>query len=239
MNKKTTDQVLINVREVEKSYEDGKIQVLHGANLIINKGEIVALCGPSGGGKSTLLHIMAGIDFADSGEVLVEGQALDTETQRTQMLRERIGFVFQLHNLIPDLTLYENCMIPCVAAGIKSSKAKQRLDELVERTGISHRVNNRIQDLSGGERQRAALCRALMNRPDIILADEPTGALDDKSREQVFSLLLDLVKSEGGTLVMATHDKELAQRADRVLTVSNGVVSGTIIEKQHEIQLSP
>ncbi|MCP5535661.1 MAG: ABC transporter ATP-binding protein [Akkermansiaceae bacterium] len=219
------ENTLIDARDVTKSYEDGKIQVLHGASLTIQKGEIVALCGPSGGGKSTLLHILAGIDFADSGVVLVEGKALDTEARRTRMLRERIGFVFQLHNLIPDLTLYENCMIPCVAAGIKSAVAKERFNELVARTGIGHRVNNRIQDLSGGERQRAALCRALMNRPDIILADEPTGALDEKSREQVFSLLLELVKSEGGTLVMATHDKELAQRADRVLTVSNGVVS--------------
>jgi len=224
MNNNSTDSVLIDVREVFKSYEDGKIQVLHGASLTIQKGEVIALCGPSGGGKSTLLHIIAGIDFAESGDVLIEGKSLDSEARRTQMLRERIGFVFQLHNLIPDLTLYENCMIPCVAAGIKSAEAKQRFNELVEQIGIGHRVNNRIQDLSGGERQRAALCRALMNRPDIILADEPTGALDEKSREQVFSLLLDLVKSEGSTLVMATHDKELAQRADRVLTVSNGVV---------------
>lgn len=224
MNDNSKEKVLIDARDVVKSYEDGKIQVLHGASLTIDKGEVVALCGPSGGGKSTLLHIMAGIDFADSGEILIEGEALDSEARRTQMLRERIGFVFQLHNLIPDLTLYENCMIPCVAAGIKSGEAKQRFNELVECTGIGHRINNRIQDLSGGERQRAAICRALMNSPDIILADEPTGALDEKSREQVFSLLLDLVKSEGGTLVMATHDKELAQRADRVLTVSNGVV---------------
>lgn len=224
MNEKSTQPVLIDARDLEKSYEDGKIQVLHGASLTIHQGEVVALCGPSGGGKSTLLHIIAGIDFADSGVVLIEGKALDTEARRTQMLRERIGFVFQLHNLIPDLTLSENCMIPCVAAGISSAAAKERLNELVERTGIGHRVNNRIQDLSGGERQRAALCRALMNRPDIILADEPTGALDDKCREQVFSLLLELVKSEGSTLVMATHDKELAARADRVLTVSGGVV---------------
>lgn len=225
MNDNSKGKVLIDARDVVKSYEDGKIQVLHGASLTIDKGEIVALCGPSGGGKSTLLHIMAGIDFADSGEVLIEGQALDSEARRTQMLRDRIGFVFQLHNLIPYLTLYENCMIPCVAAGIKSAEAKQRFNELVERTGIGHRINNRIQDLSGGERQRAAICRALMNSPDIILADEPTGALDEKSREEVFGLLLDLVKSEGGTLVMATHDLELAHRADRVLTVSNGVVA--------------
>jgi len=225
MNKPSNNTPLIDVRNIEKSYEDGKIKVLHGASLTIEQGEVVALCGPSGGGKSTLLHIIAGIDCADSGEVLIEGEPLDSEARRTWMLRERIGFVFQLHNLIPDLTLIENCMIPCVAAGIKSSDASSRFNELVKRTGVAHRINNRIQDLSGGERQRAALCRALMNRPDIILADEPTGSLDEESREQVFDLLLELVRDEGGTLVMATHDKELAARVDRMLTVKGGLVT--------------
>ena len=215
---------LIDVRRVVKSYENGKIQVLHGATLTVNRGEIVALCGPSGGGKSTLLHIMAGIDHADEGEVIIDGVTLDTDAKRTVMLCDRIGFVFQLHNLIPDLSLEENCLIPCVASGMKSSVARARMNELVERIGIAHRVKNRIQDLSGGERQRVALCRALMNRPDIILADEPTGALDEKNREQVFDLLLELVADENCTLVMATHDLELASRCDRVLTVKDGKV---------------
>jgi lipoprotein-releasing system ATP-binding protein len=217
-------KTLIDVRRVVKSYEQGKIQVLHGANLTIDRGEVVALCGPSGGGKSTLLHIIAGIDHPDAGEVVIDDVALDTDARRTAMLRDRIGFVFQLHNLIPGLTLAENCLIPCVASGMKSSLAKERLKELVDRIGIAHRVKNRIQDLSGGERQRAALCRALMNRPDIILADEPTGALDEKNREQVFALLLELVADENCTLVMATHDKELAERCDRVLIVKDGKV---------------
>lgn len=226
MNKQSNRQPIIVARDVFKTYEKGKIKVLQGASLGIARGELVALCGASGGGKSTLLHIIAGIDHADSGEVLIDGQPLDTDARRTAALRKRIGFVFQLHNLIPDLTLFENCMIPCVASGVKSAAARERFYQLAERTGISHRSSNRVQDLSGGERQRAALCRALMNRPDIILADEPTGALDEESRGQVFALLLELVKSEGGTLVMATHDKELARLADRVLTVSGGVVKG-------------
>ncbi len=220
----TTTNPLIDVRRVVKSYEDGKIQVLHGATLAVNRGEIVALCGPSGGGKSTLLHIMAGIDHADEGEVIIDGISLDSDLKRTAMLRDRIGFVFQLHNLIPDLSLEENCLIPCVASGMKSSEARERMNELVKRIGIEHRVKNRIQDLSGGERQRAAICRALMNRPDIILADEPTGALDEKNREQVFDLLLELVADEQSTLVMATHDMELAERCNRVLTVKDGEV---------------
>ena len=118
----------------------------------------------------------------------------------------------------------ENCMIPAIAAGVPTQKAQIRLDQLLERTGISHRKKNRIQDLSGGERQRTAICRALMNQPDIILADEPTGALDEDSREQVFELLIDMVQSEGATLLIATHDKEIASRCDRVLQVSKGVV---------------
>jgi len=171
-----------------------------------------------------LLHIMAGIDHADEGEVIIDGISLDSDLKRTAMLRDRIGFVFQLHNLIPDLSLEENCLIPCVASGMKSSEARERMNELVKRIGIEHRVKNRIQDLSGGERQRAAICRALMNRPDIILADEPTGALDEKNREQVFDLLLELVADEQSTLVMATHDMELAERCNRVLTVKDGEV---------------
>jgi len=219
-----TKEPLIDVRNVKKSYEDGKIQVLHGTTLSVERGDIVALCGPSGGGKSTLLHIMAGIDHADSGEVILDGISLDTDNKRTAMLRDRIGFVFQLHNLIPDLSLEENCLIPCVASGMKSSVARERMNELVQRIGIAHRVKNRIQDLSGGERQRAAICRALMNRPDIILADEPTGALDEKNREQVFDLLMELVADENCTLVMATHDMELAERCKRVLIVKDGKV---------------
>ena len=215
---------LIEVTQLHKTYENGKITVLRGADLSIQKGSIVALCGASGCGKSTLLHMIAGIDTPDSGEVRVENERIDTEDKRTMLLRNRIGFVFQLHNLIPDLSLEENCMIPAIAAGVPTQKAQIRLDQLLERTGISHRKKNRIQDLSGGERQRTAICRALMNQPDIILADEPTGALDEDSREQVFELLIDMVQSEGATLLIATHDKEIASRCDRVLQVSKGVV---------------
>lgn len=218
------NDILIEAIALRKSYEDGKIEVLKGADIQIPRGRTVALCGPSGGGKSTLLHILAGVDSADSGQVLIDGKSIDTEHSRTMLLRQRVGFVFQLHNLIPGLTLEENCMIPAVAAGVATSVARDRLSLLLEKTGISHRRRNRIQDLSGGERQRTAICRALMNEPDIIIADEPTGALDEKSREGVFRLLLDLVQDEGATLLMATHDKELADRCDSVFQVRNGVV---------------
>jgi ABC-type lipoprotein export system ATPase subunit len=139
-----------------------------------------------------------------------------------RLLRHEVGFVFQLHNLIPDLTLAENCLIPTVAAGVDRATALARLKQLTDRTGLTHRLDQRIQKLSGGERQRTALCRALMNRPKILLADEPTGSLDEGTSATVFNLLLDLVATEGITLVMATHDRSLAERCDRLLEMHDG-----------------
>jgi ABC-type lipoprotein export system ATPase subunit len=139
-----------------------------------------------------------------------------------RLLRHEVGFVFQLHNLIPDLTLEENCLIPTVAAGTDRRTAQARLGQLAERTGLSHRLGHRIQKLSGGERQRTALCRALMNKPKILLADEPTGSLDESASAVVFDLLLDIVVTEGVTLVMATHDRSLAARCDRILEMHDG-----------------
>jgi ABC-type lipoprotein export system ATPase subunit len=135
-----------------------------------------------------------------------------------------VGFVFQLHNLIPDLTLEENCLIPTVAAGTDRRIAQERLLQLANRTGLTHRLGHRIQKLSGGERQRTALCRALMNRPKILLADEPTGSLDEAASVAVFDLLLDIVASENVTLVMATHDRNLAERCDRLLEMHDGKI---------------
>jgi ABC-type lipoprotein export system ATPase subunit len=186
------------------------------------EGETVALCGPSGCGKSTLLHLLGGLDEPDRGRVSVNSVEINRHRSPLRLLRHEIGFVFQLHNLIPDLTLEENCLIPTVAAGIARSTALARLRDLTERTGLSHRLGHRIQKLSGGERQRTALCRALMNKPRILLADEPTGSLDEKTSAVVFDLLLDLVAKEGVTLIMATHDRALAQRCDRLVEMHNG-----------------
>lgn len=215
-------QAQIELRDLWKSYERGQVEVLRGVSLTVKRGELVALCGPSGGGKSTLLHLMAGLDVPDRGEVLLDGRPLDGEATQLHALRHRIGFVFQLHNLIPDLTLEENCLIPSIAAGVDKAKARERLKQLTQETGIAERLHHRIQELSGGERQRTALCRALMNQPEIILADEPTGALDDKNRMHVFELLLRLVRQEGVTLVMATHDRTLAEKCDRLAVVKDG-----------------
>jgi ABC-type lipoprotein export system ATPase subunit len=207
---------------VWKSYDEGAITVLKGINFEAVEGQAVALCGPSGCGKSTLLHLFGGLDLPDRGRVSVNGIEINRQRNLLRLLRHEVGFVFQLHNLIPDLTLEENCLIPTVAAGIDRRTAQARLGQLAERTGLSHRLGHRIQKLSGGERQRTALCRALMNKPKILLADEPTGSLDENSSAVVFDLLLDIVATEGVTLVMATHDRSLAARCDRLLEMHDG-----------------
>ena len=223
-NSSTGKPIILDAKGVWKSYDQDAIKVLNGVDFHAFAGETVALCGPSGCGKSTLLHLLGGLDEPDRGEICVNGISSRRSGDLLRLLRHEVGFVFQLHNLIPDLTLAENCLVPTVAAGIKRPEAQTRLTQLVERTGLTHRLHQRIQKLSGGERQRTALCRALMNRPRILLADEPTGSLDDRTRSQIFELLLELVANEGITLVMATHDRELAERCDRVIVMKDGKV---------------
>jgi ABC-type lipoprotein export system ATPase subunit len=217
-------QVVLRADQVWKSYDSGAINVLNCTDLEVFAGETVALCGPSGCGKSTLLHLFGGLDTPDQGRIAVNGNAINRHRDLLKLLRHELGFVFQLHNLIPDLTLEENCLIPTVAAGTDRRIARERLLHLAERTGLSHRLHHRIQRLSGGERQRTAICRALMNSPMILLADEPTGSLDQQTSAQVFNLLLDVVATEGVTLLMATHDLGLARQCDRLLEMRNGRV---------------
>ena len=221
-------RVVLRAEEVWKSYDEGTITVLKGIDFEAIEGQTVALCGPSGCGKSTLLHLFGGLDEPDRGRVSVNGIEVNRHRNLLRLLRHEVGFVFQLHNLIPDLTLQENCLIPTVAAGTKHRTALDRLHHLADRTGLSHRLGHRIQKLSGGERQRTALCRALMNRPKILLADEPTGSLDEQTSAAVFALLMDMVATEGVTLVMATHDRGLAERCDRLLEMHDGRI--------HEVQ---
>lgn len=218
----TAPPVIIQATNVWKSYDQGAINVLNGVDLEVRKGEAIALCGPSGCGKSTLLHLIGGLDRPSAGSVKVNGAELGRGRDMVNFMRHEVGFVFQLHNLVPDLTMEENCLLPAVAAGTKRSAALDRLNELAEKTGLKARVKHRIQKLSGGERQRTAICRALMNRPGILVADEPTGSLDEKTSSLVFKLLLDLAHTEGVTLLMATHDRALAAACDRVLEMHDG-----------------
>ena len=217
-------RIVLRAENLWKSYDEGTVTVLKGVDCEVFEGETVALCGPSGCGKSTLLHLFGGLDWPDRGRVSVNGVDVNRRSNLLHLLRHEVGFVFQLHNLIPDLTLAENCLIPTVAAGIDRRAARERLLELTERTGLSHRLDHRIQKLSGGERQRTALCRALMNRPRILLADEPTGSLDEQASKVIFDLLLELVATEGATLLMATHDRSLAARCDRLVEMHDGKI---------------
>lgn len=215
---------VLDARDLWKSYELGTIPVLNGVSFSAYAGQTIALCGPSGCGKSTLLHLLGGLDEPSFGKVIVNGRELKNGRSVRDLLRHEIGFVFQLHNLLPDLTLEENCMIPAVAKGTPRAAAMERFYYLAERTGLSHRRKQRIQKLSGGERQRTALCRALMNKPAILIADEPTGSLDEKTSAQVFDLLMELVATEGVTLVMATHDRTLAKKCSRQVEMHDGKI---------------
>jgi lipoprotein-releasing system ATP-binding protein len=219
---KSQPRIVLRAEGVWKSYDDGAIVVLKGVDFIGFEAETVALCGPSGCGKSTLLHLLGGLDEPDRGRISVNDKELGRHNDPLNLLRHEVGFVFQLHNLIPDLTLAENCLIPTVAAGMQRRLAMERLQELADRTGLSHRLDSKIQKLSGGERQRTALCRALMNRPRILLADEPTGSLDESTSQIVFNLLLEITANEGVTLVMATHDLGLARNCTRLIEMHDG-----------------
>lgn len=212
----------IAVSNAWKSYDQGAITVLRGVDLAIEAGQTVALCGPSGCGKSTLLHLVGGLDQPDKGRIAVSGIELNRRRDLVHFMRHEVGFVFQLHNLIPDLTMEENCLLPAVAAGMDRRASQDRLRQLASRTGLLDRLGHRIQKLSGGERQRTALCRALMNRPKILLADEPTGSLDERTSAMVFEVLLELAQSEHVTLLMATHDRFLAASCDRIVEMHDG-----------------
>jgi ABC-type lipoprotein export system ATPase subunit len=214
------------VKDVWKSFDGGRIEVLKGVTLEVGQGEVLALCGTSGCGKSTLLNVISGLEEVDRGLVRVAGRDVVDESTRVDLLRHHIGYVFQLHHLMPDLTLAENCLVPVIAAGGSRKEGLARLHELAAATGVTQSLGQRVRELSGGERQRGALVRALMNDPELLLCDEPTGALDESNREKVFELLLELVRARGRTLVMATHDLDLAGRCDRTVRMRNGRIEG-------------
>jgi ABC-type lipoprotein export system ATPase subunit len=188
----------------------------------VRAGELVALWGASGSGKSTLLHLLGGLDAPDRGELEVCGLDPRDEANRLQLRRHRLGFVFQLHNLIPDLTVEENLRVPAFAIGRPARATRDRIQHLAEQVGIGHRLGHRIQDLSGGERQRTAICRALMNTPRLLLADEPTGSLDESTGSVVFALLKQLAEREHIAVVLATHERRFAEACHRIVRVRDG-----------------
>ena len=215
---------LIEARDVWKSYDRGKVVVLKGVSVSVAPGEIVALWGASGSGKSTLLHILGALDTAERGEVRVCGLDPAAESDRLELRRRHVGFVFQLHNLLPDLNVLENIQIPALACGVPAKASKERATELAAYVGLKPRLLHRIQDLSGGERQRVALCRALCMSPKVLLADEPTGSLDERTGEVAFGLLKDLAREQGAAVLLATHERRFAEACDRVLHVRDGML---------------
>ncbi len=214
----------IELIDVHKSYKEGDRihEVLVGASTSIGAGQRVAILGPSGSGKSTLLNLISGIDLPDSGSVRVGGTDVGalSERDRTLFRRERVGFVFQFFNLIPTLTVIENLLLPLELTGVPDGR--DRATALLEAVALADRAETFPDRLSGGEQQRVAVARALIHRPDLLLADEPTGNLDEDTGESVVRLLDELVRASGTTLVVVTHSRELAARMDRVLRVDHG-----------------
>ena len=218
-------ELVAEARDVSKTYDHGRIPVLRGVSLKVHAGEVVALWGASGSGKSTLLHLLGGLDTPDSGELTVCGLNPCHEASRNELRRRHLGFVFQLHNLIPDLTVEENIRVPALAAGRATADTAARVRELLAQVGLGHRIGHRVQDLSGGERQRTAICRALMNAPRLLLADEPTGSLDEQTGDAIFALLKELAARNRVAVVLATHERRFAEACDRIVRVRDGRLS--------------
>ena len=215
---------MIKVSNIHKRF--GDLEVLRGVSLEVGKGEIVSIVGASGAGKTTLLQIIGTLLPADGGEVEIAGTKLfGLNEKRTAEFRNRhIGFVFQFHNLLPEFSALENVMMPALIGGAKRKEAKQRALELLEAVGLSARAEHKPAQLSGGEQQRVAIARALINRPSVVLADEPTGNLDTHNRDEIQRLLFEVREKFGQTIVMVTHDERLAEMADRKIVMSDGQV---------------
>ena len=212
------------VRDIVKRF--GDLEVLHGVSLSIAAGEIVSIVGASGAGKSTLLQIMGSLLKADGGEVVIDGVELSTlgESRLSDFRNRHIGFIFQSYHLLPEFTAVENVMMPMLIAGAKRSEAEARAKELLQLVGMSHRATHKPEALSGGEQQRVAIARALVNRPSVVLADEPTGNLDTATRDEIQRLFVELRDRTGQTFVIVTHDLALAERSDRTIHMSDGRV---------------
>ena len=213
---------MIEVKDIWKSF--GELEVLKGVHLEVKKGEIVAIIGKSGAGKTTLLQIIGTLDRPGKGEVLIDGTNVFTlgEKELAAFRNRHIGFIFQFHQLLPEFTALENVCIPAMIAREKESDYKPRAEKLLRDLGLGERMNHKPNELSGGEKQRVAAARALMMQPSIILADEPTGSLDEKNKKELSELLIHLRQEYGQTILLVTHDKELASIADRIIEIKDG-----------------
>lgn len=224
------NDTIFKLRNLKKTYNLGQanqIDVLAKANLTLKAGEVVALVAPSGAGKSTLLHIAGLLDTPDDGDVLLNDEILNlkSDDRRTTIRRRDIGFIYQFHHLLPEFTAAENVVLPQMADGVSRAKAYERAAMLLSKVGLAERANHRPAELSGGEQQRVAFCRALANNPRLLLADEPTGNLDQATSHQVFDNLLAIVRDTGLSALIATHNPDIAERMDRIVSLNQGIIS--------------
>ena len=228
LSKVSAGDVVMSVRDIKKTFIEGgqPLHILRGGGFDLRRGEIVAMVGQSGSGKSTLLQCVGLLDKPTSGSILIGGASVQKmdEDMRTQIRRKKIGFVYQRHNLLSDFTAVENVMLPLLANGVAEDVAYARAMKLLKAANVAHRATHVPGEMSGGEQQRTAVARALANNPDILLADEPTGSLDPNHATVVFDLLLELVRKNKMAMLFVTHDMGLAQRADRIITIKNGIV---------------
>lgn len=219
---------IIEIKGLKKSYDNGKIKALNGMDLEVKKGEFISIMGPSGSGKSSLLNMIGALDTADEGSITVAGIDLMKTKKLNRFRSKEIGFVFQMHNLIPNLNVLENVQIPMFETKTSSNEMNERALELLKSVNLEDKINQKPTKLSGGERQRVAIARALVNHPSIILADEPTGALDSKTGAVILDLLKDLHMKENVTLVMVTHEPYVGNMAERIVTVLDGKCQKTV-----------
>jgi len=219
------DENIVKIENLIKRYDHAGVIALDGINLEIKKGEFVSIMGPSGSGKSTLLNMIGALDQADEGSIQVSGQNLMEKKDFSSFRSKEIGFIFQLHNLIPNLTASENVQIPMLQTNNSDEEMVKRATELLRSVNLGNRVDQVPTKLSGGERQRIAIARALVNHPSIILADEPTGALDSKMGDIILELLREIHEKENMTLILVTHEEYVAKKADRIISMMDGKIT--------------
>ncbi len=222
---------MISLSDIRKSFD--RLEVLRGVSLDVEAGEVMSIVGPSGAGKTTLLHIMGTLDRPDSGKVSYDGRDLSglSSNELARFRNSSVGFVFQFHQLLPEFSMIENVAMPALIGGMRRKEAFARASELIDYLGLAERAAHRPSQLSGGERQRAAVARALVNRPSVVLADEPSGSLDSHNRRELHKLFFDLRRDMGQTFVIVTHDESLAADTDRIIHMRDGHITEIINQK--------